>query len=205
MKLNKKILLYSLKGGQGKTSISCAIALELNIPIITNDIHSPLEEILAEDKVLKLEPNEVLDSEQLNNELKGEGIIFDFGGYLDPRIISAFKISDLVIIPISDFGKKLDTQGFISSITEVEEYSKNIIIILNKMKEEEAKVVKEELKKNNYKYPIFEIRKSEAIEKMLNEKKSVSDIIKEGGLLAWTYRGINNDINKIINYIKGVK
>lgn len=206
VKIIRKILLYSLKGGQGKTSIACALSLELNWPVITNDVHSPLEEILPEEMVLKLEPNDELPSaDELGADTKEESLIFDFGGYLDPRIITALEISDVVIIPVSDFGKKLDTQGFISSIAEAESYNKNIVIVLNKMREEDAAAVRSELKKHKYSYPIFELRKSEAVEKMLNEKKSISGIVKEGGLLGWTYRGINNDFTKLINYIKGVK
>ena len=138
-------------------------------------------------------------------ELEEGELIFDFGGYLDPRIVPALEISDLIIIPVSDFGKKLDTQGFISSIAEVEAYNKNIVIVLNKMREEEASEVRAELKKHKYAYPIFEIRKSEAVEKMLNERKSISSIVKSGGLLGWTYRGINGDFKKIVQYIKGEK
>lgn len=201
-KVVKKITVYSLKGGQGKTSISCELSLELNWPIITNDIHSPLETILTEDSILKLAPGEYIPAVE---ELEEAELIFDFGGYLDPRIIDALKMTDLVIIPVSDFGKKLDTQGFISSIAEAEAYNNNIIIVLNKMREEDAVDVRAELKKHKYSYPIFEIRKSEAIEKMLNTGVSISQIVKDGGLLGWTYRGINGDFQKLIKYIKGEK
>lgn len=197
-----KITLYSLKGGQGKTSISCALSLELGWPVITNDIHSPIEEVLAEEMVLKLEPQEMLPKAE---DLDEGNLIFDFGGYLDPRIVPALEVSDLIIIPVSDFGRKLDTQGLISTIAEVESYNENIMIILNKMNEEDAGKVRAELKKHKYLYPIYEIRKSEAIEKMLNEKKAISEIVKAKGLLGWTYRGVNSDFQKIINHIKGEK
>lgn len=197
-----KLTVYSLKGGQGKTTISCELSLELDWQVITNDIHSPLESILDKDYTLKLAPDVELPKAK---ELLGADLIFDFGGYLDPRIIDALKMSDAVLIPVSNFGKKLDTQGFISSIAEVENYNKNIIIILNKMKQETAKEVKKELKKYNYLYPVFEIRKSEAMEKIIAEGVSLSSIIKKGGLLGWTYKGIHADFQKLIKHIKGVK
>jgi cellulose biosynthesis protein BcsQ len=161
-----------------------------------------LEQIIKEECVLKLEPKHPLPSEE---DLEDADIIFDFGGYLDPRVVDALKMSDLVIAPVTDFGRMLDTQGFISTISEIRNYNNNIIIILNKMSEEAAKEMKEELVKLDYKYPVFEIRKSEAMEDMIVEGVPISEMIKGGGLRGWTYRGINNQVQKIINYIKGVK
>ena len=40
MKKGKKIIVYSLKGSQGKTTLAAALALELDWQIITNDEHS---------------------------------------------------------------------------------------------------------------------------------------------------------------------
>lgn len=202
MKKGKKITVYSLKGGQGKTSISAAIGLELDYQIITNDIHSPLQKIIKEGNVLKLEPNEALPSEK---SLEGGNIIFDLGGYLDPRVVDALKMSDMVIAPVTDFGRMLDTEGFINTISEIRNHNSNIIIVLNKMNDEVAKVMKEELIKLNYKYPVFEVKKSEAIEDMFVGRISISAIVKNGGLKGYTYKGINNQIQKIVNHIKGVK
>ena len=43
-----KLLIWNLKGGQGKTSLSLAIALEKGFYVLTNDVHSPIDEILPD-------------------------------------------------------------------------------------------------------------------------------------------------------------
>ena len=120
----KKITVYSLKGGQGKTTIAVAVAKELNFGIITNDIYSPIEKMFSKEMVLKLEPKESLPSAE---DLSGGEIIFDFGGYLDPRVIPALEMSDYVIIVVASFDT-LDAEGFVSTVVEVERHNKNIII-----------------------------------------------------------------------------
>jgi cellulose biosynthesis protein BcsQ len=193
----KKITVYSLKGGQGKTTIAVAVAKELDFGIITNDIYSPIEKMFSKEMVLKLEPKEPLPSAE---DLSGGEIIFDFGGYLDPRVIPALEMSDYVVIVVASFDT-LDAEGFVSTVVEVERHNKNIIIVLNKTTEEEAKAIKEELKKDDYHYPVFEIRKSKAFVNMIDDKKPISQYVKEGGLKGYTYKPASEQLNKLIQYI----
>jgi len=199
---NNKITVYSLKGGQGKTSLSVAIAKELEFGIITNDVYSPVETMFPEEMVLKLQPDQDLPTAK---DLDGGDIIFDFGGYLDIRVISALEMSDYVIIPVMDFDR-LNAQGFVSTIAEVEGHNKNIIIVLNKINEEDAKEIRKELKKHNYPYPVFEIKNSKAFKNMIDEGKPISQYVREGGLKAYFYRPVSEQLNKLIKYInKGEK
>jgi len=70
-----KITIYNFKGGVGKTSIALNIALNLGLPVVTNDIYSPLERLLGEDKFIKLAKDQTIPT--LSSE---HSIIFDFGG-----------------------------------------------------------------------------------------------------------------------------
>ncbi len=202
MKKGKKITVYTLKGGEGKTTIACAIALEGEWAIITNDIHSDLTTALKEEYYLVLEPDQPLPTKK---ELEGANIIFDPGGFLDARMIDAIKMSDHVIVPVSEFGKKLNTERFLATLFEIEQYNKNIIIVLNKITEETAKKAREELKKHNYSYPVFEIKKNEAFEIMLNEGIPVSEIVKRGGLFRRWFQPVDGQLQKLIKYINGGK
>lgn len=203
MKKGKKITVWTLKGGEGKTTIACAIALEGDWAIITNDIHSDLTSALKEEHYLVLDPDQPLPTKK---ELEGANIIFDPGGFLDHRMIDAVKMSDYVIIPVSEFGKKLNTERFIASVLEIEQYNKNIVIVLNKIAQEnveEARKALKELMSKEFKgvYPIFEIKKNEAFEMMLNTGSSISEIVKKGGLFRRWFKPVDGQLQKLIKFI----
>ncbi len=203
MKKGKKITVWTLKGGEGKTTIACAIALEGDWAIITNDIHSDLTSALKEEHYLVLDPDQPLPTKK---ELEGANIIFDPGGFLDHRMIDAIKMSDHVIIPVSEFGKKLNTERFIASVLEIEQYNKNIVIVLNKIAQEnveEARKALKELMSKEFKgiYPIFEIKKNEAFEMMLNTGTSISEIVKKGGLFRRWFLPVDGQLQKLIKFI----
>jgi cellulose biosynthesis protein BcsQ len=207
MKKGKKITVWTLKGGEGKTTIACAIALEGDWAIITNDIHSDLTSALKEEHYLVLEPDQPLPTKK---ELEGANIIFDPGGFLDHRMIDAIKMSDYVIIPVSEFGKKLNTERFIASVLEIEQYNKNIVVVLNKIAQEnveEARKALKELMSKEFKgvYPIFEIKKNEAFEMMLNTGSSISEIVKKGGLFRRWFQPVDGQLQKLIKFINGEK
>jgi len=207
MKKGKKITVWTLKGGEGKTTIACAVALECNWMIITNDIHSDLTSALKEEHFLVLEPDQPLPSK---HDLEGLNIIFDPGGFLDKRMIEAVKMSDWVVIPVSDFGKKLNTERFIASVIEIEQYSKNIVIVLNKISQEnvdEARKALKQLMSTEFKgvYPIFEMKKNEAFEMMLNTGDSISEIVKRGGLFRRWFQPVDGQLQKLIKFINGEK
>ncbi len=49
-----KVVVWNLKGGQGKTVISLAIAMLEDFYVVTNDVHSPIDEVIGEDKALRM-------------------------------------------------------------------------------------------------------------------------------------------------------
>ena len=142
MKKGKKIIVYSLKGSQGKTTLAAALALELDWQIITNDAHSDLAKVVREENILMLEPEDKLPSAK---DLGNANIIFDPGGFIDPRMIDAIKMSDYVVIPVVNLGKReLETARFVASIYEVEQYNKNIILVLNMLEDKGAEAARAE-------------------------------------------------------------
>ena len=204
---SKKITVWNFKGGEGKTTIACAIALEGDWAIITNDLHSDLTSALDESRYLVLDPGQPLPTKE---DLEGANIIFDPGGFLDTRMIDAIKMSDYVIIPISEPGRKLNSERFMASILEIEQYNKNIIIVLNKISAEEADKAKVGLREVMSKqckkvYPIFFIKKNEAFEIMLNTGAPVSEIAKRGRLFSRWYKPLEGQLKELINYINGGK
>ncbi|MFZ2634197.1 MAG: hypothetical protein WA081_17425 [Desulfosalsimonadaceae bacterium] len=188
-----KITTYNVKGGVGKTDISLNMALTLDYGIITNEPFSPLESVMGSENFLKLNPGD-----KLPKLPKDADIVFDFGGYLDNRVIEALKQSDVVLVPVINEFKDLHTT--INFIQEIEDYNNKIIIVVNRAQKGDFESVCEAMQ-SFYSYPVFEIKLTRALPNIMKEKKSVKAMVEEGGLKAWNYKSVANQFDKIIEKI----
>lgn len=186
-----KITIYNFPGGCGKTSIAAELALTLDYQVITNDAYTPLSIILDKDSLLKLKPNQNIP--QLS---EGFDIIFDLGGYPDKRAVSALKQSDCVIVPtLVETGRLKVT---LNSISEIRKFNRNIIVIVNQAEKGDIDIAKKAIPE----FPIFEIKKTRAIPNMLTEKKSVHDMVKEGGFKKYHFQAVAKQFDSIVNRIR---
>jgi len=189
---SKKITIWSTKGGVGKTSICAELHFRLGWPVVTNEEDSMLSTIINSDKLKILKPKEKIQS--YNNN-----ILFDFGGYIDHRIVDALEQSDCVIVPT--LPEIPDIQGCLNSIKSIMEYNKNIVVIVNKTEDKNDFLNVKNIILDVFNVHLFEIKKTRAIPNIYINKKSILQIMENNKLLNYVYRKIDIQFTNIITYI----
>ena len=186
----KKVAVFNLKGGVGKSR--AAINMALSYPwmgLITNDVNTDLEDYLEPDSFIRVE-----GGEQFPLMGTDDCCVYDLGGYIDQRAIEVLKSCDWVVIPT--FYDLNDFKVTARSIREVEAYNQNIIVVLNRSEKGQSELFMDTF--GGMGHPLLRIRKSEAIRcDMLNERKSVHLLASEGGLRGYHYSPVAEDFSRL--------
>lgn len=190
-----KIVIWNLKGGQGKTVLSLAIAMLEGAYIVTNDRHSPIDEVIGEDRGLRLKADDPLPSVPEDIDL-----IYDFGGFPDVRTIEAAQNADYIVVPII-YESPLEMQVTLNALREIETYNKNIVVVLNKAKPDDFERTKSVLAEFGFQYPIFEIKQSTVFSKSVESKKSLQELVDENPLWRIPYSKPLKQVKALISHI----
>jgi MinD-like ATPase involved in chromosome partitioning or flagellar assembly len=186
-------VIYNFKGGEGKSKIAQNLALTMNYSIITNDVFTPIENILPDNRILKIYP-----TQDFPKVSKNDDIIFDLGGYPDKRVVEILTIAKYILVPITN--EEDNIQVGVNAIDAIMHYNNNIIVIANKTEKEDFQCIKNDLEKL-YNYPIFNIKKSTALSKLSLRKKSIQDVVKTNHLLGYSYKKIQQQFVDLITFI----
>jgi len=189
-----KITVFNLKGGQGKTTVSLALALSYGFLVVTNDEYSPIDKILPKGHAKILRHGEALPVVP-----DDANIIYDFGGYPDERILSAMKKSNWIIVPVI-YDSPLDVQVTIKSVREIEKHNKNILLVANKAQQKDLDSLKK-IFDDFFSYPLFRIKKSTAFVKMIKNKKSLQELTQNNSLLLYNYKEAIEQLEAIREFI----
>lgn len=190
-----KIIVWNLKGGQGKTVLSLALAMLEDYYIVTNDVHSPIDEVIGEDRALRMGMRDPLPEIP-----EGIDLIYDFGGYPDARIIDAAKHADMVIVPII-YESPLEMQVTLNALGEIEKYNDKIIIVLNKAKPGDYERARQVFEQFDIHYPVFEVKQSTAFSRAIEHKKSLQQLVDENPLFSFHYSKPLEQVRAILSAI----
>jgi MinD-like ATPase involved in chromosome partitioning or flagellar assembly len=119
-------VVYSIKGGVGKTTLSVQISQMLDFTYVTNDSHSSAHNLMPEEKGF------LVSKEEYKEIPFDENVVYDFGGFKDERIKDILTKVNKVVIPT--LTSIVDVQATLATLKDVINVNKNIIIVINRTK-----------------------------------------------------------------------
>ena len=197
------ILFYSRKGGQGKTTHAIGFAHYIKADFTTNDFGNSTIEIFAplfknkNQEFRELKPDEKIEIDQDKSN------VFDFGGFLDNRIINVAKFVDVCVVPLF-YQSKADLVPAIQTILELEKYNKNIIILINNTDKEYIDQIRDALAKK-FKHKIFVINRSKYINRLSDEGKTILDLFNQGKLEKYMLKNLVEQIKTILFSLRKIR
>jgi cellulose biosynthesis protein BcsQ len=159
-------VVYSIKGGVGKTTLSVQISQMLEHTYVTNDSHSSAHNLMPEEKGF------LVSIEEYKEIPYDDNVVYDFGGFKDTRINDIIKQANKIVIPT--LTSIVDVQATMATLKDVIEINKNIILVVNRAKNnnkatELKEYLADEIKKldSNINIPIIFVRESSVLEDSL--------------------------------------
>ncbi len=202
-----KVLFYSVKGGQGKTTHAVGLAKYKNSLYMTNDFESGTieiyQEMFEENQMQIIYPQDDFNIKDLNCF---EDIVFDFGGWVDSRIEIIAEYVDSVVIPIT-FQSIADLIPCLKTIKSLEQYNNNIVIVINNTDTKEVGGLKARLNEAFPDNAVFVVNRSKYINRLANEGKTIFDLFEQGGITKFNLKksGLAIQVKELFNYLEGLK
>lgn len=194
-------VIYSIKGGVGKTTLSVQISQMLEYTYVTNDSHSSAHNLMPEEKGF------LVSKEEYDEIPYDENIVYDFGGFKDTRINEIIKQAKKVVIPT--LTSIVDLQATLATLKDVIAINKNIVIVVNRTKNnnkasELKDYLTEEINKlfGNITIPIIFVRESSVLEDSLFDCEYIETKAGTNRFKRHIYRNAIEDMQNIEKTLK---
>ncbi len=189
-------VVYSIKGVVGKTTLYVQITQMLDYTYVTNDSHSSAHNLMPEEKgfLVSIEEYEEIPFD--------DNVVYDFGGFKDTRINDIIKQAKKILIPT--LTSIVDVQATMATLKDVIEINKNIVIIVNRAKNNNKAIelkeyLDDEIKKldSNINIPIIFVRESSVLEDSLFDCEYVETKAGTNRFKRHIYRNAIEDMIKL--------
>ena len=168
----------------------------LDYTYVTNDSHSSAHNLMPEEKGF------LVSTEDYDEIPFDENIVYDFGGFKDSRINDIIKQASKIIIPT--LTSIVDVQATIATLKDVYEINKNIIIVINRTKNNNKAIelkeyLEEEINKSykDMKVFILFVRDSSVLEDSLFDCEAIETKVGTNRFKRHIYRNAIEDMNNI--------
>ncbi len=171
------LLFYSAIGRQGKTTHAIGYAQYKGAKLYTNDVQNATKELYG-DMFKKGDFVKIGVGEEIAID-DDDSIVFDFGGYIDSRLVDVISYVDACVVPIS-YQSKSEYIPAVRTINALAEHNKNIVILINNTATKLIPEVKEALEETFPDYPIFVVNSPGYISRLANYQKMLFDLLDAG-------------------------
>lgn len=193
-----KIMIYSPKGGVGKTSLSIILQqIMKDSQIITNDQMNPYSMVLDKKMYHLVEDDQEIPS---FNDYDGS-LIFDFAGMIDDRIPSFVRNTKDLLILIPFNPDVVSFQSALRLFNEIKEYNENIIFVLNKSKKGDYEIFSNQMKKMKINKSLLEVKESKLFNNIFNKGQTI-DGVNNDKLLSHSYKNVLKQVNELCKELK---
>ncbi|TAA74128.1 MAG: hypothetical protein CDV28_1382 [Candidatus Electronema aureum] len=193
-----KILFYSSKGGQGKTTHAISYAKHRGALYFTNDYESGTVEIYKD--IFPEDQLHIIRNEDSLNLPVDLDVVFDFGGWVDERIESIAKICDVLVVPLF-YQSMADLMPCIKTVNTLKGLNENVVILINNTDKKDVDDLKKGLNKKFPERKIFVVNKSKFIPRLANEGKTIDRLSNENPLNRYLLSGLLSQLNEFYNYL----
>ena len=192
------IAILNAKGGMGKSSLSVAIAKEINAAVITNDPHTRLQQVLPARSVMKLLPEDDVPNIPIT-----KNVIWDIGGgFTDYRVPIILRDASLVVVPIR-FGNINDWTVTKAAILEVLKHNDNVAIIINAIEyKSDLDKLSDAINTMFPSIPCLVLGRTKAMKEMLAGGEGITRRGELSGLAKYQLKATKEVLDKIIGLAK---
>lgn len=193
------IVICNFKGGVGKSLTAHQLITGFGYKGIEVDPYGSLADRLPNDVIHVGLKDQLPDLSDID-----EKVIFDFGGFDDPKLEQAAALSGLIIVPFIATLESVQTT--VETLHRIKGFNKPILFVANMTHKEQdaADSILAFQEVLGYDVEVFYLPMSVGLQTAINENKSILDLANQGGIAGFAYKKAADSMralhNKILEY-----